>query len=115
MTPFASVLPRPSARAAALVAAVAAVAIAVALLIPAPHKHATPRQAPTYCGPTQRGASMHGHCRPAIYVMEIETRFVDPHFAQPPPQRMGCRYPVDPHIAAPHSHRVPHVHAHRWR
>lgn len=115
MTPFATVLPRPRARTAALLVAVAGVAVAVALLVPAPHTHATPRRAHPSCGPTQRGDFVRGQCRPAIYVIEIETRFVDPHFAQPPPPRTGCRDPIAPHADGAHGHRGRHVHAHRWR
>ena len=119
MTPFATVLPRPRGRAAALLAAVAGVAIAVAALVPEPRAHARPRRANPVCGSAPHGDYGRGHCQPAVRSMELH-RHSDQHFAQQPPPPGGCRYPVDRHHdryhrRGPNAHAVPNVPAIRVR
>lgn len=105
MSPLVMATLRPRKSPAFLVAALGAVAIAVTALVSVPtHDRGRPRSAG--CAHQLDGGYVRGDCSVAPLALEIDTRFADPGFAQPPPPRLsrgnGCGLP-----AAPTSGAVP--------
>ncbi len=99
MSPLVMSTLRPRRSPAVLVAAVAGIAVAVSALV-APPRFDRGRAQPTRCPAVQDGDYVRSHCAPPPIAMEIEQRFADPGFAQPPPlsEANGCglRAPVGP-------------------
>lgn len=93
MSPLVMATLRPRRSPAFLVASLGAVAVAIGALVTVPTIDRG-RARPTRCPMQQHGGFVRTDCAHAPVAIEIDTRFADPGFAQPPPPRgspdSGC-------------------------
>lgn len=103
MSPLVMATLRPRKSPAFLVAALGAVAVAVTALVSVPTADRG-RPRPARCAHQLDGGYVRGDCGSAPIAQEIDRRFADPGFAQPPPPRLsrdnGCGLPATPTVGA---------------